>query len=64
MPKNSKALTLQPQVNRNKTLILFEKNHKELLGDIREEVNYRMPSEYISWQVLSQVIAIALSTCG
>ena len=63
MPKHSKKLTLQPQMNRNKTLMMFEKNHTELLGDIREEVNYRMPSEYISWQVLSQVIAVALSTC-
>ena len=63
MPKKSKALTLQPQMNRNKTLMLFEKSNKELLGDIREEVNYRMPSEYISWQVLSQVIGIVLSTC-
>lgn len=63
MPRKSKVLTLPPQINRNKTLMLFEKSHKQLLGDIREEVNYRMPSEYISWQVLSQVIAIALSTC-
>jgi hypothetical protein len=62
MPKKSKVLTLQPQMNRNKTLMMFEKSNKELLRDIREEVNYRIPSEYISWQVLSQVIAIALST--
>jgi hypothetical protein len=32
---------------------MFEKINKELLADIREEMNYRMPSEYISWQVLS-----------
>ena len=63
MPKQSKNLILPPQMNRNKTLMLFEKSNKQLLGDIREEMNYRMPSEYISWQVLSQVIGIALSTC-
>ena len=63
MPKKSQSLTLPPQINRNKTLMIFEKSNKQLLGDIREEVNYRMPSEYISWQVLSQVIAVALSTC-
>ena len=56
MPKKSQKMTLQPQLNRNKTLMMFEKSNKELLGDIREEVNYRMPSEYISWQVLSTFI--------
>ncbi|WP_333152890.1 hypothetical protein [Microcoleus sp. B9-D4] len=42
---------------------MFEKINKELLARIREDVNYRMPSGYISWQVLSQIIAIGLSTC-
>ncbi|MEG5175562.1 hypothetical protein QUB25_25990 [Microcoleus sp. B3-D7] len=56
-------MTLQPQMNRNKTLVMFEKINRDLLANIREDVNYRMPSGYISWQVLSQIIAIGLSTC-
>ncbi|WP_333307561.1 hypothetical protein [Microcoleus sp. K4-C2] len=63
MPKKSKLLTLQPQMNRNKSLLMFEKINKELLARIRKDVNYRMPSEYISWQVLSQIIAVGLTTC-
>jgi hypothetical protein len=43
---------------------MFEKINKELLGAIREDMNYRMPSNYISWQVLSQVVAIGLATCS
>lgn len=63
MQKKSKLVTLQPQMNRNKSLLMFEKINKELLASIREDVNYRMPSEYISWQVLSQIIAVGLTTC-
>jgi hypothetical protein len=42
---------------------MFEKINKDLVANIREDVNYRMPSGYITWQVLSQIIAIGLSTC-
>jgi hypothetical protein len=63
MLKQSKILTLQPQMNRNKTLLMFERINKELLADIRHEMNYQMPPGYINWQVLSQIIAIGLSTC-
>jgi len=63
MFNSSKELILHYEMNRNKTLLMFEKINKELLADIRKEMNYRMPSGYISWQVLSQIIAIGLSTC-
>ncbi|MEG5043437.1 hypothetical protein [Microcoleus sp. B4-C1] len=63
MLKQSQILTLQPQMNRNKTLQMFEKINKDLLAHIREDVNYRMPPNYIKWEVLSQIIAIGLSTC-
>jgi len=61
MAKKNETLILQPQMNRNKTLGMFEKINKDLVANIREDVNYRMPSEYISWEVLSQIIAIGLS---
>jgi hypothetical protein len=63
MFNSSKKIILHHEMNRNKSLLMFEKINKELLADIREEMNYRMPSEYISWQVLSQIIAIGLATC-
>ncbi|MEG4518847.1 hypothetical protein [Microcoleus sp. AT9b-C5] len=63
MFKTSKELVLHPEMNRNKMLKRFEKINKDLLADIREETSYRMPSGYISWQVLSQIIAIGLATC-
>ena len=44
----SKELILHHVLNRDKTLQRFEKINKELLGAIREEMNYRMPSNYIS----------------
>jgi len=50
-------------LNRDKTLHRFEKINKELLAAIREDINYQMPPNYISWQVLSQVVAIGLTTC-
>ena len=43
---------------------MFDKIKKKLLEAIREDMNYRMPSHYISWQVLSQVVVIGLATCG
>jgi len=60
----SKELILHHVLNRDKTLQRWEKINKELLAAIREEMNYRMPSNYISWQVLSQVVAIGLATCS
>ena len=60
----SKKLILHHILNRDKTLQMFEKINKELLAAIREEMNYRMPSNYISWPVLSQVVAMGLATCS
>ena len=60
----SKKLILHHVLNRDKTLQRFEKINKKLLAAIREDMNYQMPPNYISWQVLSQVVAIGLATCS
>ena len=52
------------QVNRNKTLTAFEKVNKDLLKQMRNERTYKMPPNYIDWQILSGIAAIALSTCS
>ncbi|MEG3899007.1 MULTISPECIES: hypothetical protein [unclassified Microcoleus] len=37
--------------------------NKDLLKQIRADRTYRMPPNYINWQVLSGIAALALSTC-
>jgi hypothetical protein len=59
-----KKIILDPNnINRNKTLSAFEQVNKDLLKQIRADRNYKMPPNYINWQVLSGIAAIALSTC-
>ncbi|MBD2132582.1 hypothetical protein H6F47_09115 [Sphaerospermopsis sp. FACHB-1094] len=49
--------------SRNQTLQLFEKTNRKLLRKIRSEKNYQTPKGYISWQQLSGIVGVALSTC-
>ena len=59
-----KSITLDPNnLNRDKTLKAFEKVNKDLLKQIRVDRTYKMPPNYINWQILSGIIAIAISTC-
>lgn len=59
-----KLTTLDPnKMNRNKTLKAFEKVNKDLLKQIRDDRTYKMPPNYINWQILSGITALALSTC-
>ncbi|MEG4803550.1 hypothetical protein QUB63_22575 [Microcoleus sp. ARI1-B5] len=50
-------------LDRNKTLSAFEKVNKNLLKQIRADRTYKMPQGYINWQILSGIVAIAVSTC-
>lgn len=50
-------------LNRNQTLKAFEKVNKDLLKQIRAHRTYKMPANYIDWQILSGIAAFALSTC-
>ena len=60
-----KQLILNPNnLNRNKTLKAFEKVNKDLLKQIRADRTYKMPANYINWQILSGIAALALSTCS
>ncbi len=59
-----KLVTLEPNLNRNKTLKAFEKVNKDLLAKIRNDRTYKMPPNYINWDILSGIIAIAISTCS
>ena len=60
-----KQLILDPNnLNRNKTLKAFEKVNKDLLKQIRADRTYKMPANYINWQILSGIAALALSTCS
>ncbi|MEG3981863.1 hypothetical protein QUA08_13915 [Microcoleus sp. T3B2] len=59
-----KRIILDPNnLNRNRTLAAFEKVNKDLLVKIRADRTYKMPPNYINWQILSGIAAIALSTC-
>ena len=59
-----KAMILDPNnLNRNRTLIAFEKVNKDLLRQIRADRTYKMPPNYINWQTLSGIVALVLSTC-
>ena len=59
-----KSIILDPNnLNRNKTLKAFEKVNKDLLKQIRVDRDYKMPPNYINWQILSGIAALALSTC-
>ena len=57
-------------LNRNRTLKAFEQVNKDLLKQIRAVAcgrvahrTYKMPPNYIDWQILSGIVAIAISTC-
>lgn len=59
-----KQLILDPNnLNRNHTLTVFEKMNKDLVREIRADRTYKMPKNYINWQQLTRIIALALSTC-
>ena len=51
-------------LNRNKTLKAFEKVNKDLLKQIRIDGTYKMPPNYINWDILSGIVTIAISTCS
>lgn len=53
----------QNNLNRNRTLKAFEQVNKDLLKSIRADRTYKMPANYINWQILSGITAIAISTC-
>ena len=60
-----KTIILEPNnLNRNRTLKAFEQVNKDLLAKIRIDRTYKMPPNYINWQILSGIVAIAISTCS
>ena len=59
-----KPITLDSNLNRNRTLRAFEKVNKDLLKQIRADRTYKMPAGYINWQILSGIAVLALSTCS
>ena len=60
-----KTIILEPNnLNRNRTLKAFEQVNKNLLAKIRIDRTYKMPPNYINWQILSGIVAIAISTCS
>ncbi|MBD2499882.1 hypothetical protein [Anabaena azotica] len=59
----SKTVFLNAHSCRAETLKLFEKYNKQLLKEIRTERDYQIPKGYISWQQLSAITGLALSTC-
>lgn len=59
-----KTIVLDPnKMNRNHSLKIFEKINKKLLKQIRAEKNYQTPKGYISWDELSGIVGVGLSTC-
>jgi hypothetical protein len=51
-------------MTRNQSLKLFERTHRKLLREIRATKNYQTPQDYISWEQLSGIVGVALSTCS
>ncbi|MEY3334019.1 MAG: hypothetical protein RLZZ176_2322 [Cyanobacteriota bacterium] len=51
------------KMNRTNSLKIFNKINKKLIKQIRAERNYQTPKDYISWEELSGMVGLALSTC-
>ncbi|MBD2629664.1 hypothetical protein [Trichormus variabilis] len=59
-----KTIVLDPsKINRTNSLKIFEKINRKLLKQIRADRNYQTPKGYISWDELSGIVGVALSTC-
>jgi len=55
-------IILPKQCNRNKTFGVIADCKKELIQQVRSDRSYKMPKNYITWETLSIISALALGT--
>lgn len=48
--------------NRDRMLTLFSDEHKEIVSAIRADRTYKLPKDYISWEIISLIAALSLKT--